>query len=167
MIEAGAVEVAIRLTVNGQAHHALVAPRQHLQGFLRGHLGLGDPQSSCETGDCSACMVLLDGKLVRACVTMTIDVQGAVITTMEGLSGDRAFAAVQRILSDQQISLCARCRAGVTFALFDLLRRVEPPTQAEIRAGLSAHPCCCGSHDATATAIGAIVRGLSEARRGE
>src|SRR5689334_24780462 len=106
-------KIAIRVTVNGTEHEALVEPRRLLADFLREDLGLTGTHLGCEHGVCGACTVLLDGEPVRSCLMLAVQARGADITTIEGLAGaDGALNALQTALRDNHAYQCGFCTPG-------------------------------------------------------
>ena len=146
-------EVAIETTVNGEAVRALVPARLSLVDFLRERLELTGSHVGCEHGVCGACTVRLDGEIVRGCLTLAAQADGARIDTIEGLSDSGELAALQQAFHARNALQCGFCTPGMLLTAADLLRRNARPTRAEIRAGISANYCRCTGYQAIVDAI--------------
>ena len=142
----------LELTVNGRRVRREVAGSRTLLEFLRGDLRLTGTNLSCDTGDCGACTVLVDGRPVTACLVLALDVEGRDVTTIEGLpgrwqtqSGARppALHPVQQGFLEEGGAPCGFCTAGMIMAAAGLLEARPSPTEAEIRAGLEGNLCRC------------------------
>jgi aerobic-type carbon monoxide dehydrogenase small subunit (CoxS/CutS family) len=142
----------LELTVNGRPVRCEVAGARSLLELLRGDLGLTGTNLACDTGDCGACTVLVDGRPVTSCLVLALDVEGGEVTTIEGLaarwraqSGARAPALhpVQQGFLQEGGAQCGFCTAGMIMAAAALLEANPAPTEAEIRAGLEGNLCRC------------------------
>src|SRR5207253_1996473 len=125
--------VPLSITVNGQAHQTTVAPRQLLVDFLRGTLGLTGTKIGCETGQCGACIVLVDGASVKSCAMLAAQADGAKITTIEGLTPDESLTPLQTALWNLHGVQCGFCTPAMVLSLTDLLNRNATPDAHEIR----------------------------------
>ena len=134
----------IQVTVNGQAHRCSIAPRTHLVDFLREDLGLKGSHLGCEHGVCGACTVELNGQIVRGCLTLAVQADGAEIRTVEGLAlaPDR-LSALQEAFRAHHGLQCGFCTPGILMSLDALLRERPDCGEAEIREMLSGHLCRC------------------------
>jgi nicotinate dehydrogenase subunit A len=137
---------SIRLHVNGAVHDLFLPGKTKLLFVLRNDLGLNGPKYGCGLGECGACMVLVDGRGVRACCVPLSAVAGRTITTLEGLTVDGAPGQVQRAFITEQAAQCGYCLNGMIIATESLLRRVPHPTEQQIRDELSHNLCRCGTH---------------------
>jgi carbon-monoxide dehydrogenase small subunit len=119
-------------------------PMARLLDVLRVEFGLTGTKEGCGEGECGACSVLVNGELVNSCLTPVLQVEGATITTIEGVAGaDGALSAVQQAFIEQGGAQCGICTPGMIIAATSLLARHPDPTEAEIRAGLAGNLCRC------------------------
>ncbi len=152
---------AITLHVNGEAVAAEVPARLHLADFLRDHLGLTGTHLGCEHGVCGACTVRLDGGIVRACLVLAVQADGAAVETIEGLSDTGEIADLQDAFAARNALQCGYCTPGMLIAAQDLLLRAAeaPPDRAAIREHLSGNYCRCTGYEAIVDAVEATLRG--------
>jgi len=142
----GVVEVAI--TVNGVEHRAPVEPRRLLVHFLREDAGLTGTHVGCDTSNCGACTVLLEGEAVKSCTILAVQADGAAITTVEGLTGaDGCFSPVQEGFRQEHGLQCGYCTPGMLMAATGLLSTNPDPTPAEIREALEGNLCRCTGYE--------------------
>ena len=134
---------SIRLKVNGKTHVLEVDPSTPLLYVLRNDLGLQGPRFGCGLGQCGACTVLIKGQAVRSCIRSASSVQGADITTLEGLAADGKLHPLQQAWIDEQVPQCGFCQNGQILAAKVLLERNPHPTDAEIRQGMAGTLCRC------------------------
>ena len=140
--------VIIRVTVNGQEREAEVEPRTLLVHFLRETLGLTGTKIGCDTSQCGACVVNLDGNTVKSCTCLVVQVDGSTVTTIEGLSEDQNLHAVQEAFWNNHGLQCGYCTSGMIMASVELLKRNPRPSAAEVRDGLEGNICrCTGYHN--------------------
>ena len=133
----------IELTVNGDLREADVWPGESLLFALRERLGLPGSKNACEQGECGSCSVLLDGRLVCACLVLAAQADGHAIVTVEGLGGNGGLHRVQEAFVEAGAVQCGFCTPGLIVATADLLRRSPHPTDDEIREALSGNLCRC------------------------
>ena len=133
----------VRVTVNGRLYEEEAEPRQLLSYFLRETLGLTGTHIGCVVGECGACTVLLDGKLVKSCLIFAVQVHGREVTTIEGLAGDDALHPVQDSFVRNYGLQCGYCTPGMVMAAHYLLTRNPDPSEEEIREGLAGNLCMC------------------------
>jgi carbon-monoxide dehydrogenase small subunit len=146
----------VRCTVNGSEHHVPVSGSESLLFVLRERLGLPGAKSACEQGECGSCSILLDGRLVCACLVMAVDAEGADIVTVEALSDPDAESVdhpVQRAFVESGAVQCGFCTPGLVVAAAALLDATPHPTTDDIREALAGNICRC-------TGYGAILRAL-------
>ena len=136
----------VKLTVNGQTHTSALTRHTSVLHYLRNDLGLNGPKFGCGLGQCGACTVLVDGVPARACVVPATQMQERAITTLEGLGNASHPHAVQQAFIDTQAAQCGYCLNGMVMMTVALLERCPQPTDAQIRAALSANLCRCGTH---------------------
>ncbi len=140
--------VAVRVTVNGEHREALVEPRLLLVHLLRDSLGLTGTHVGCDTSNCGACTVHLDGESVKSCTVLAVQADGAQITTIEGMGTDAGLHPLQEAFWKKHGLQCGYCTPGMIMAAADLLERNPDPSEEEIRRGLEGNLCrCTGYHN--------------------
>jgi len=134
----------LRLTVNGRAVELAVEPRTLLVDLLRGPLGLTGTHVGCDTSQCGACTVLLDGRAVKSCAVLAVQAEGATVTTVEGLSApDAPLHPVQDAFSACHGLQCGFCTPGMIMSACALLAENPRPSEAEIQHALEGNLCRC------------------------
>lgn len=133
----------IEFTVNGESHKLEVLPMARLLDVLREDLHLTGTKEGCGEGECGACTVKLDGQIVNSCLVPIAQVNGADITTIEGVANGDQLHAVQQAFIDHGGAQCGICTPGMILAAVDLLERNPSPTEADIRTGLAGNLCRC------------------------
>ena len=133
----------IELTLNGKAVSADVEDRTLLVNFLRDAQQLTGTHVGCDTTQCGACTVLVDGKALKSCTLLAVQVSGAKITTIEGMANGEALHPVQQAFSECHGLQCGYCTPGMVMAVTDLLRRHPKPTDEQILHGLEGNICRC------------------------
>lgn len=142
------MKVPIALTVNGRRREDAVEPRLLLVHYLRDVLGLTGTKIGCDTSQCGACTVLLDGLSVKACTLLAAQADGAEVTTIEGLQRDGRLHPVQEAFWELHALQCGYCTPGMILQAVQLLKERPNPTEAEIRHGLEGNLCrCTGYHN--------------------
>jgi carbon-monoxide dehydrogenase small subunit len=136
-------KVSVRCTVNGRGVTLKAYPFARLLDVLREELRLTGTKEGCGEGECGACSVLLDGELVNSCLVPAAQVQGAEITTVEGVADGERLHAVQRAMIECGGAQCGICTPGMVLAAVSLLKRTPAPTQDDIREGLAGNLCRC------------------------
>ncbi|WFU22220.1 (2Fe-2S)-binding protein [Bradyrhizobium sp. CB1717] len=154
--------VAISVTVNGEHAEAHVLPRLNLADFLREHLKLTGTHLGCEHGVCGACTVRVGGEIVRSCLMLAVQANGAVVETIEGLSDSGEIADLQAAFRDRNALQCGFCTPGMLMAAQDLLRENRTPAREEIREHLSGNYCRCTGYHAIIDAIETTARARME-----
>jgi carbon-monoxide dehydrogenase small subunit len=140
--------VPVRLTVNGAEHQLEVEPRRLLVHALRDDLGLTGTHVGCDTSNCGACTVHLDGKPVKSCTIFAVQAEGAEVTTVEGLGTESQLHAVQEAFWNDHGLQCGYCTPGMMMAAAGLLAENPDPTEAEVRHALEGNLCrCTGYHN--------------------
>jgi aerobic carbon-monoxide dehydrogenase small subunit len=133
----------IALIVNGKSVTVRAFPMERLLDVLRIQIGLTGTKEGCGEGECGSCSVLVDGALVNSCLIPVLQVSGAHITTIEGLSTDNRLHALQQAFLDFGGAQCGICTPGMILAAVHLLSKIPQPTSADIREGLSGNLCRC------------------------
>jgi carbon-monoxide dehydrogenase small subunit len=140
--------VPITVTVNGQVHAGDVEPRQLLVHFLRDTLGLTGTHVGCDTSNCGACTVHLDGDAVKSCTVLTVQADGAEVTTIEGMGSEGDLHPMQEAFWANHGLQCGYCTPGMIMAGADLIAKNPKPTEAEVREALAGNLCrCTGYHN--------------------
>ena len=149
--------IEITMTVNGEAVRETVEARLSLADFLRDRLRLTATHLGCEMGACGACLVLLDGKPVHACLTLAAQADGEVVETLEGLNERGAIADLQAAFHDRNALQCGYCTPGMIITAHALLAANRTPDRTEIRDALSGNYCRCTGYEAIVDAIEATA----------
>jgi len=140
--------VPITVTVNGQRHVGDVEPRQLLVHFLRESLGLTGTHVGCDTSNCGACTVHLDGDAVKSCTVLAVQADGAEVTTIEGLGSEGSLHPLQEAFWEHHGLQCGYCTPGMIMAGADLLAKNPAPSEEEVREALAGNLCrCTGYHN--------------------
>jgi aerobic-type carbon monoxide dehydrogenase small subunit (CoxS/CutS family) len=154
--------VDLKLTVNGAEHDVQSPPLTTLLDVLREELYVTSPKAGCQQGGCGACTVLVDGEPRRACLTAVAAVDGASVTTVEGLGTGDALSTVQAAFHDHYAAQCGFCTSGFVMATQALVERGEPVTREQIIETMSGHVCRCTGYVKIVEAIAAAVNGEAE-----
>jgi carbon-monoxide dehydrogenase small subunit len=147
----------ISLTVNGERVSKTVPVRQHLVDFLRADLGLTGAHLGCEHGICGACSVRVDGAVVRGCLMLAVQADGADIVTIEGLSDTGEVADLQEAFVARNALQCGFCTPGMLMTAAELLREAAPMTRQEIRTFLAGNFCRCTGYHAIVDAVASTL----------
>jgi aerobic-type carbon monoxide dehydrogenase small subunit (CoxS/CutS family) len=143
----------ITLRVNGKTEAVDVDPSTPLLYILRNDLGLQGPHFGCGLGQCGACTVIIRGEAVRSCIRPVSSVQGAEITTLEGLARDGVLHPLQQAWIDEQVPQCGFCQNGQIMSAKALLDKTPAPTDAQIRQGMAGALCRCMTYYRVQAAI--------------
>src|SRR6266545_4612682 len=149
--------IDIALTVNGEPVHEAVEPRKTLVDFLRDDLGLTGSHVGCEHGVCGACTVRVDGVIVRGCLTLAVQCNGARVETIEGVSDAGEIADLQEAFQKRNALQCGFCTPGMLLTADALLARGGAPSREDIRAHLSGNYCRCTGYHAIVDAVEAVA----------
>ena len=141
------------LNVNGQRRRVEADSDSPLLYVLRDQLELHGPKFGCGLGQCGACTVHVDGQAMRSCVFPVSAVNGKPVTTLEGLGSTAKPSALQQAFIDEQAAQCGYCINGMIMQAADLLKRTPKPTEAQIRDGLAANLCRCGTYQRIVRAV--------------
>ena len=149
----------VKLTVNGRAVSVDVEDRTLLVHLLRDNLNLTGTHIGCDTSQCGACVVHVDGKAVKSCTVFAVQADGAEVTTIEGLAKDGKLHPVQEAFREHHGLQCGFCTPGILTTLIELLRDNPDPTEHDIRVGISGNLCrCTGYHNIVVAALEAAKR---------
>ena len=155
--------VNVRLKVNGEEHELQIEPRLLLVHALRDELGLTGTHVGCDTSNCGACTVHMDGKSVKSCTVLAVQAEGAEITTIEGLGSEDNLHPVQEAFWNNHGLQCGYCTPGMIMAAAALLEENPTPTEQEIRHGLEGNLCrCTGYHNIIRSVLDASGQLASE-----
>jgi aerobic carbon-monoxide dehydrogenase small subunit len=157
--------VHLTLQVNGARVDAHVLPRTNLADFLREHLQLTGTHIGCEHGVCGACTVRFNDEIVRACLMLAVQADGASVQTIEGLSDSGEIADLQEAFRARNALQCGYCTPGMLMAAQDLLKQLTAPSREEIREHLSGNYCRCTGYHAIIDAIEATADGRRRSAR--
>jgi len=147
----------ISINLNDEIRYVLVEPNDVLLDVLRDKLGIKSPKSGCERGDCGACAVLLNGKSVRSCLILAIEVDGQEITTIEGISKD-GLTPLQESFIKHNSFQCGFCAPGVTISATELLNNNPHPNKDEIKEAIAGNLCRCTGYDSIIEAIEEVAQ---------
>ena len=134
---------AVRVKINGSLYEEEVEPRLLLSHFLRETVGLTGTHVGCVIGECGACTVILDGRLVKSCLLLAVQVDGKEILTVEGLATNGTLHPIQEAFVKAYGIQCGYCTPGMVLAAHYLLTKNPDPSEAEIRKGLAGNLCMC------------------------
>jgi len=140
--------------------NAAVSPSETLSEFLRTRLGLVGTKEGCDTGDCGACTVILNGKAVNSCLVLAVETQGGNVTTIEGLSSDGELHPLQQAFIDNGTVQCGFCTPGMIMGAKALLDENPNPSQEDIRLGLAGNLCRCTGYVSIIKAVTAAAKQL-------
>ncbi len=146
-------QIHVSATVNGDAVEFLCDARETLLDVLRDRLGLTGAKEGCGTGDCGACSVTLDGRVVCSCLVLGAEAEGAEIGTVEGIADSGKLHPLQRKFIEHAALQCGICTPGILVAAKDLLERDPDPTETEVRYWLAGNLCRCTGYDKIIQAV--------------
>ncbi len=157
----------VRITVNGKAYEDAVEPRLLLVHYLRDKLGLTGTHVGCDTTNCGACTVHLDGDAVKSCTVLAVQADGAEVTTIEGMSRNGQLHPLQEAFWKHHGLQCGYCTPGMIMAAVDLLERNPDPSEAEVRKGLEGNLCRCTGYQNIVAAVRQAAGELAGTRTSE
>jgi carbon-monoxide dehydrogenase small subunit len=149
---------AITVTINGERYERTVLARQLLVHFIRDTLGLKGTHIGCDTGNCGACTIIVNGKTIKSCMMLAAQADGAEIETVEGLSSDGELNDLQEAFHKHHGLQCGYCTPGLLMSATHLLRENPNPSEEEIRRGVRGNICRC-------TGYVNVVKAIEEASR--
>lgn len=157
------MSIAISLTVNGRRVDSVVEPRLLLVDLLRGELGLTGTHVGCDTSQCGACVVHLDGQAVKSCAVLAVQADGATVLTIEGLTGPTGeLHPMQAAFREHHGLQCGFCTPGMVMSAIDLARTAPDLEEATIRQGLEGNICRCTGYQNIVKAVRAGAQALRE-----
>jgi len=154
----------VRMTVNGEPVAEPIEPRMTLVDFLRETLGLTGSHVGCEHGVCGACTVRLNGAIVRGCLTLAIQCDGATIETIEGISDGGSIADLQQAFRARNALQCGFCTPAMLLTAQDLLAQAAAPSREQIRAHISGNYCRCTGYQAIVDAIESVAQSRAQGK---
>ena len=143
----------IRTTVDGVRYEDDVEPRLLLVHYLRDRLGRTGTPVGCDTSNCGACTVHLDGKAVKSCTVLAVQADGTEVTTIQGLAGNGEWHPVQKAFHERHALQCGYCTPGMIMAAVDLLKDNPTPSEDEVREGLEGNLCRCTGYQNIVDAV--------------
>ena len=153
--------VPITVTVNGQVHAGEVEPRQLLVHFLRDSIGLTGTHVGCDTSNCGACTVHLDGDAVKSCTVLTVQADGSEVTTIEGMGTEDDLHPMQEAFWEHHGLQCGYCTPGMIMAGADLIAKNPSPSEEDVREALAGNLCrCTGYHNIVKAVLDAASKGV-------
>jgi carbon-monoxide dehydrogenase small subunit len=155
----------ITLTVNGETVSERVEARKSLVDFVREDLGLTGSHVGCEHGVCGACTMRVDGEIVRGCLMLAVQCDGANVQTIEGLSDSGEVADLQAAFEQRNALQCGYCTPGMLTAAQDILKRGNVPSRDEIREHISGNYCRCTGYHAIVDAVEAVAKARAGATK--
>ncbi|CAN5646550.1 (2Fe-2S)-binding protein [soil metagenome] len=152
----------LKLVINGERRSAEVEPRTLLVHALRDGLGLTGTHVGCDTSQCGACTVLLDGRAVKSCTMLAVQAEGAEVTTIEGFARNDELHPIQRAFVEHHGLQCGFCTPGMILTASDLLTRAPDPDDATIRRALRGNFCRCTGYQSIVDSVRAAATALRE-----
>lgn len=153
--------VSVTLTVNGREVSRTVPPYLLLADFLRNTLGLTGTKVGCETGQCGACTILVDGVSAKSCAMLAAQADGSQVVTVEGMAQGSAMTPLQAAFWDKHAVQCGFCTPGLLASMTDLLQRNPDPDAAEIRRWMDGNICRCGVYQNVVRAVRQVAEQAS------
>ena len=144
---------AVSITVNGKAHHNEIEPRLLLVHYLRDVLGLTGTHVGCDTSQCGACTIIMNGAAVKSCTILAVQADGAELGTIEGLAKDGELHPIQKGFWEEHGLQCGFCTPGMIMTSVDLLKNNPAPSEEEIRRGIEGNLCRCTGYQNIVKAI--------------
>jgi aerobic-type carbon monoxide dehydrogenase small subunit (CoxS/CutS family) len=148
----------VNVTVDGTTYERDVEPRKLLIHFLRDDLDLTGSHIGCDTGNCGACSVIVDGTLVKSCMMLAVQADGAWLETVEGLAGGGELTPLQQSFKDHHALQCGYCTPGMLMSATALLRSNPSPTEDEIKKALQGNICRCTGYWNIVEAVKAVTQ---------
>ena len=146
-------KVHVQTTINGETVEFLCEPRHSLLEVLRDEIGLTGAKEGCNNGNCGACSVMLDGRLVNSCIVLGVEIEGKTVETVEGLAEPGKLHPIQEIFLEDAALQCGICTPGFIVAAKALLDKNPNPTEYEVRYWLAGNLCRCTGYDKIVRAV--------------
>jgi len=156
----------VKITINGRSSEAAVEPRTLLVHFIRESAGLTGTHVGCDTSNCGACTVILNGKTVKSCTMFAVQANDAEITTVEGLMKDGQLHPLQEGFKQEHGLQCGYCTPGMLMSSLALLQKNPKPTEADIRWGISGNLCRCTGYQNIVKAVQYAAEKMNAAAQG-
>jgi carbon-monoxide dehydrogenase small subunit len=153
----------VTFTLNGESVHAEVSPRTLLVEMLRDHLGRTGTHVGCDTSQCGACVVHVDGRSIKSCTMLALQADGADVTTIEGVARNGELHPMQEAFREHHGLQCGFCTPGMIMSALDLVRQNPDPDEAEIRAWLEGNLCRCTGYQNIVKAVKAGADSMRQA----
>ena len=145
--------IVVNVSINGERQEVLADARDSLLDMLRDRIGLTGSKEGCNNGNCGACTVMLDGRMVNSCLVMAAELNGAEVTTVEGIASAEELHPVQQAFLDEAALQCGICTPGFLVAAKALLEQNADPTEYEVRFWLAGNLCRCTGYDKIIRAV--------------
>ena len=158
------MSVPLSLTVNGKAERAEIDPRTLLVEFIRNDLGLTGTHVGCDTGQCGACTVLIDGNAVKACTILAVQAEAAKVTTIEGLASNGEMHPMQAAFKECHGLQCGFCTPGMVMNALDFAKSHPNPSEQEVRESLEGNLCRCTGYHNIVKSIMAGARAMAASK---
>ena len=155
----------VSMTVNGTLVNAEIEPRRHLVDFLREDLHLKGPHLGCEQGACGACTVKVNGQIIRGCLFLAVQANGAVVETVEGLTKSGALADLQESFMRRNAMQCGFCSSGMLLAAAELIEKQPKATREQVREWISGNYCRCTGYHSIVDAIVDVLEARSKGQK--
>ena len=152
----------LTLTVNGKPVTADIEPRTLLVNFIRDQLGLTGTHIGCDTAQCGACTIHMNGKAVKCCNMLALQAEGATVVTIEGIGDQRKLHPMQEAFRQHHGLQCGYCTPGMVMSAIDLLKNHPNPTEAQIRTELSGNLCRCTGYHGIVKAVQAAAQTMTK-----
>ncbi len=154
--------ITVALDINGREHRAEIDPRMLLVEFVRRRAGLTGTHVGCNTSQCGACTVHLDGIAVKSCTVFAAQAEGHSVTTIEGVSPEEGLSPLQAAFKERHALQCGFCTPGMIMSALDMIRRGDATDEASVRAGLEGNLCRCTGYRNIVAAILAGAAAMAE-----
>ena len=164
MIQNAHAKTYVRAAINGETLEFLCEPRQSLLECLRDIAGLTGPKEGCNDGNCGACTVMLDGRIVNSCLVLGVEAEGAGITTIEGIAAGSELHPLQRAFLEQAALQCGFCTPGFIVAAAALLEKEPSPSEERVRLWLANNLCRCTGYDKIVRAVQQAAEEMREVK---
>ena len=155
---------AIEFTLNGERHKATVPSRQLLVHFIRDTLGMRGTHIGCDTGSCGACSIIVNGSLLKSCMMLAAQADGAVIETVEGLATNGELTPLQRAFNQEHGLQCGYCTPGILMSATALLRSNPTPSEEDIRRSIRGNICRCTGYVNIIKSIAAAAKATADSK---